>query len=53
MATAYLDKSEELVTNTTARSITVITSNLLVNTPKRDPESASVEIPPFRPKFTY
>ena len=44
MATANLNKSEELVTNTTIASkyIPMV----------RGPESVSIKIPPFRPKFT-
>ena len=37
MATANLNKGEELVTNITTAS--------------KYPESASIEIPPFRPQF--
>ena len=43
MTRANLNKSVCLVTNTTTASKYI---------PKR-PESASIEIPPFRPKFTY
>jgi hypothetical protein len=44
MATANLNKSEELMTNTI-----VLPQHQSTNL--RGPESASIEIPPFRPHF--
>ena len=45
MATANLNKSVWLVTNITAAS------KFKVHTYLGEPESASIEIPPFRPHF--
>ena len=47
MARANLKKSKYFSTSTTGHSIKVHT------TYPRGPESASIEIPPFRPTFTY